>query len=54
MNLSEKEVLRIRKSLMDIDRYILKPRAKFNIQNKTRIIRLILTKAERREKNTLL
>lgn len=52
MTLSDKEVARLRILLMEIDRG--KAQRGLYIENRTRQIRLMLTKAERREKNRLL
>lgn len=54
MTLSDKEVSRLRKLLLEIDKSFTKKTYKSYISNRTRIIRLILAKAERREKNSLL
>lgn len=54
MILSDKEVSRLKKLLSEIDNGLTKKRYKAYIGNRTRNIRLVLTKAERREKNTLL
>lgn len=51
MTLSDKEVARLRILLMEIDRG--KAQRGLYIENRTRQIRLMLTKAERREKNKL-
>lgn len=52
MVLSDKEVARLRALLAEIDKA--KGKRWIYIQDRTRTIRLMLTKAERREKNTLL
>jgi hypothetical protein len=54
MLLSEKEVTKLRKLLSEIDQGFTKKRVKPYVTNRTRNIRLMLTKAERREKDTLL
>lgn len=54
MILSEKEVLRLRKTLKEIDMGLNKKAYRSYIGNRTRNIRLMLLRAERREKNTLL
>lgn len=54
MNLSEHEVARLRKLLWEIDKGLEKTRFRAYVENRTRMIRLMLSKAERREKNTLL
>jgi hypothetical protein len=54
MILSDKEVSRLKKLLSEIDQGFTKKRVKPYVTNRTRNIRLMLTKAERREKNTLL
>ena len=54
MILSETEVARLRKLLWEIDYGLNKTRFRPYVQTRTRNIRLMLTKAERREKNKLL
>jgi hypothetical protein len=54
MTLSDAEVRRLRKLLMEIDKGLDKKRVKSFVGNRTRMIRLMLSKAERREKNRLL
>jgi hypothetical protein len=54
MILSEHEVARLRRLLWEIDRGLDKTRFKPFVETRTRNIRLMLTKAERRNKNTLL
>lgn len=54
MILSDGEVLRLRRLLWEIDKGLEKTRYKAYVETRTRNIRLMLTKAERREKNTLL
>lgn len=54
MILSDKEVARLRLLLWEIDKGLLKTRYKPYVENRTRNIRLMLSKAERREKNKLL
>ena len=54
MILSDKEVARLRKLLWEIDQGLNKTRFRPFVQTRTRNIRLMLVKAERREKNTLL
>lgn len=54
MILSKEEVARLRLMLWEIDKGLLKSRFKPYIETRTRKIRLMLSKAERREKNTLL
>lgn len=53
MTLSEFEVAKLRRLLSEIDQGFTKKRAKPYVTNRTRNIRLMLIKAERREKNTL-
>ena len=48
--LTEMEVARIRRLLWDIDKGLGKTKFKPHVETRTRNIRLILTKAERREK----
>ena len=54
MILSDAEVARIRRLLWEIDKGLTKTKYKPYVETRTRNIRLILTKAERREKHTLL
>ena len=54
MILSDKEVARLRKLLMEIDKGLTKQRFRPFVETRTRNIRLMLSRAERREKNTLL
>ena len=54
MILSEYEVLKLRRLLWEIDKGLDKTRYRFYVENRTRQIRLMLVRAERREKNTLL
>lgn len=54
MILSEQEVVRLKKLLWEIDKGLEKTRYKAYVLNRTRMVRLMLTRAERREKNTLL
>ena len=54
MILSDKEVARLRKLLREVDSEAGGKSRKAYIQNRTRNIRLMLSRAERREKNTLL
>lgn len=54
MHLSESEVAKLRRLLWEIDKGLEKTRFKPYVVNRTRMIRLMLTKADRREKNTLL
>lgn len=54
MTLSDKEVARLRILLMEIDKGLCKKAYKSFVGNRVRNIRLVLTRAERREKNTLL
>ena len=54
MTLSDNEVARLRRLLLEIDKGLTKTRFKPYVENRTRNIRLMLQKAERREKNTLL
>lgn len=54
MTLNDAEVARVRRLLWEIDKGLTKTRHKPYIETRTRNIRLILTKAERREKNKLL
>lgn len=54
MILSDKEIARLRKMLMEIDEGLSKKRYKSYVTNRTRNIRLMLIKADRREKNRLL
>ena len=54
MILSEKEVTRLRQLLLEIDKGLEKTRYKPWIRTRTRNIRLMLVRAARREKDTLL
>jgi hypothetical protein len=54
MTLSDQEVARLRRLLLEIDKGLANVRYKPFIGNRVRNIRLLLTKAERREKNKLL
>ncbi len=54
MILSDTEVARLRRLLWEIDHGLSKTRYKPYVETRTRNIRLMLTKAERREKNRLL
>ena len=54
MELTDKEVARLRTLLMEIDKGLSKRTYKPFVGNRTRNIRLMLTRAERREKNRLL
>ena len=54
MYLSEKEVLRLRKLLLEIDKGLTKKTYKSYTRTRTRNILLMLVKVERREKSTLL
>jgi hypothetical protein len=54
MILSDHEVAKLRRLLWEIDKGVDKTRFKSYIETRTRNIRLMLTRAERREKNTLL
>lgn len=54
MILSDTEVARLRRLLLEIDKGLGKKAYKSYVGNRIRIIRLMLSKAERREKNTLL
>lgn len=54
MILSDSEVARLRKILMEIDMGLGKKAYRSYVGNRTRNIRLMLSKAERREKHTLL
>lgn len=54
MILSDKEVAQIRRLLWEIDTGLEKTRYKPYVETRTRKIKLILTRAERRNKNTLL
>ena len=53
MILSDAEVARLRRLLLEVDQGLSKKRFKPFIMHRTRNIRLMLSKAERREKNTL-
>lgn len=54
MTLSDREVARLQLLLWEIDHGLNKKAYKAYIGNRTRNIRLMLTRAARREKNTLL
>ena len=54
MILSEFEVAKLRRLLWEIDKGLTKMRSKPYVETRTRNIRLMLTRAERREKNRLL
>jgi hypothetical protein len=54
MTLSDLEVARLRRLLWEIDQGLNKTRYKPYVETRTRTIRLMLVKAERREKNRLL
>lgn len=54
MILNDAEVARIRRLLWEIDKGLDKTRFRPYVETRTRTIRLILTKAERREKGKLL
>ena len=54
MTLSDKEVARLKQLLGEIDKGLTKVRFKSFVGNRTRNIRLMLIRAERREKNTLI
>ena len=54
MNLSTVEIAKLRRLLWEIDKGLEKTRYKTYTETRTRNIRLMLAKAERREKNTLL
>ena len=54
MILSDFEVEKLRRLLWEIDKGLDKTRFKPYVETRTRNIRLMLTKAARREKNTLL
>lgn len=53
MTLSDTEVARLRRLLWEIDKGLDKKRFKPYVETRTRYIRLMLTKAERREKESL-
>lgn len=53
MTFSDKEVTRLRKLLTEIDKGLCKKAYKSFVGNRVRNIRLMLVKAERREKNTI-
>lgn len=53
MTLSDKEVARLRTLLLEIDKRLCKKAYRSFVGNRVRNIRLMLTKAERREKNTI-
>jgi hypothetical protein len=54
MILSDSEVARLRRLLWEIDKGLDKTRFKPYVETRTRYIRLMLTRASRREKGTLL
>jgi hypothetical protein len=54
MILSDREIAQLRKLLLEIDQGLEKTRYRQYIQTRTRLIRLMLSKAHRREKGTLL
>lgn len=54
MTLSDLEVAKLRKLLWEIDKGLDKTRYRSYVETRTRQIRLMLSKAERREKNRLL
>ena len=54
MTFSDKEVARLRKFLTEIDKGLCKKAYKSFVGNRVRNIRLMLVRAERREKNTIL
>lgn len=54
MILSDAEVARLRRLLWEIDKGLSKTKYKPYTETRTRNIRLMLTRAERREKRTLL
>lgn len=54
MILSDAEVAKLRRLLLEIDRGLEKKRYRSYVNTRTRNIRLMLVRAERREKNTLL
>ena len=54
MTLSEFEVAKLRRLLWEIDKGLTKTRFKPYVETRTRNIRLMLTRAERREKDRLL
>ena len=54
MILSDAEVTRLRRLLWEIDKGLDKTKYKPYTETRTRNIRLMLTRAERREKHTLL
>ena len=54
MTLSDSEVARLRLLLGEIDKGLTKRAYKAYVGNRVRNIRLMLSKAERRDKNTLL
>ena len=53
MTLSDKEVVKLRKILMEIDMGLGKKAYRSYVGNRTRNIRLMLQRAERREKYTI-
>ena len=54
MTLTDFEVAKLRRLLWEIDKGLDKTRFKSYVETRTRNIRLMLNKAERREKNRLL
>ena len=54
MTLNDKEVARLRRLLWEIDKGLEKTRFKPYVETRTRNIRLMLQRAARREKGTLL
>lgn len=54
MTFSDKEVAKLRTLLTEIDKGLCKKSYKSFVGNRVRNIRLMLVRAERREKNTLL
>ena len=54
MVLSDAEVARLRRLLREIDEGLARKRFRPFVSTRTRNIRVLLNKAERREKNTLL
>ena len=54
MNISDKELAQIERLLHDMEKGLNRPRYKLYVGNRIRNIRLMLTRAKRREKHTLL
>lgn len=54
MTLSDSEAVKLRRLLWEIDKGLDKTRYKSYVETRTRQIRLMLLRAERREKNRLL